>query len=685
MPIAPRSRITSILLPLVLASTGMSAGDARAQEPLRCGTRDPIRYTLVLDVSSSMRDNRAEATDAYADIIATLTTILCRGDSLDVLGFPSTGRHRMEGLAQFGAPLSRSDARALAVRVLESGVRHTDLTMVLQSIRKDIRADVVFMATDGSFYPSDVRSVSYRDLQDRLHDFTGTAAPPSEGPAVYAIGVRSNAEFAIDRDLSVDWPVGAGAWTYLNEQEVNLRSISGTELLKAAFGGRFQAYGDGWLHALLFDRGRMVWEALGYESPARVHLRDIQTASIEHLLFIPPDGAEAQECPALAAPTARPRVQRVITAPSGRSGFCSLAAPSPEDLSELEGLGVTRIVYRQGSPFDLSSIPGTIYGFHQIVAGLGDQRCTHRDVRTYLQRGEPWPPRGSKEGVVEIRPLSAGGLLKTLDLVRLPGTPCLVAQAPVPSEWDVDGPHLLYLHREGTTAVRPIVLGRRRVVAGPSVRRRDGGFILGPGSRLSTCVELSQPLAPDEMLTLLIPGREHPLTDNHDPSSCALPEKASPDSPRARYVFSSVVVPNAAMHSGYLFLGSRADSLAQGQSTEWYPLTIVSTGRFYLSWLGLVSSFLLGVVLQMAILAWENPQARGRVWTLRPLRHVLGRMLRAGFITVLVCGAFMAAWATEWSGVEMVPLSLLLGVVGCLIKLVVSLVLPALYEEGLTN
>jgi hypothetical protein len=628
-----------------------------------------------------MRRNRSEAADAYTGIIANLSGVLCQGDSLLVFGFPATATERMQAVVHIGGRLHRRAAREAAARVLDTRVRHTDFAMVLQSIREDLTADIIYLATDGSFYPADTDSIRYPELQERLEEFADAALALRQKP-VYALGVRSDHEYAIDPELSVEWPDGSMAAWWYDGKPYNLHAISGSELLKAVFGAGFFHHDEAWLHSLLFARDRPMWGSLGYESPAGVHLRDIQIASVDHVLFVAPGGMEAPSCPETSSGS---RVQRVSTAPSGRSGFCSLNAPTPAEIADLERMGVTQFAYRQRPVFDLSIIPSTIYGLHQLVVGTHDKGCSHRSLRRYLQAGEPWPPEGPQAGVVEIRPMSAGGLSKTLDLLALPGTSCLVPSAEVPYNWDVAGPHLVYFRGDAGAMVKPISLGPRRMVAGPTVRRLDGGFVLGNASRLSTCAELSMPMGAQERLTLLIPGRAHTLTANHDTGDCALPPPVSSGTMRKRYVFSSVVARYGPMRSGYLFLGPEADTLAEGADSEWYPLSIKPSGRFYLPPLGLAFSFLVGLVAQSGILAWERRRTGMRGLSRKGVRHIVGRILRAGFLSVLLCGAILGAVSTEWDGVEAVPLSMLVGVVGCLLKLLLSFYLPTLLEEGLSS
>jgi hypothetical protein len=379
---------------------------------LRCGERKPLTYAVVFDASSSLWRHETEVVDAYARILRVLAEVQCQGEArMQVYTFPDEdGEHMHEWPPLRPGGAQRALATQIAQRLLRSRTPHSDLPLVVRSIALTVRADVVFLVTDGSYYPHPLRrgeTISLDAVRDSLtvlEDSIIAIARRPGTPLMFSIGVRSEHEPAIDPALRarLSAPLdGDWTWQSRNGQVIHLDTASGGALLQVLFRRRYLPVDSAFLSRFLFGEGAGAWmEKAGYRSGAGLRVGDLQGVRVEHLVALPTAGSGgAASCPdTMAAPG-------VQTRPAGAYGgrvFCSIPAPDPATLHRLASRSWDEFAFRQVQVPGFDSIPGRISGYHQLALDRAGERCTPRDIRQHLEEGRPWPDATARTGWMRL-------------------------------------------------------------------------------------------------------------------------------------------------------------------------------------------------------------------------------------------------------------------------------------------
>jgi hypothetical protein len=675
---------------------GYPAAAQAGDQGLSCGlNRRPLRYGVVLDASSSLTANRRSTEVAYGRVLTALAASLCStDDSLRVYPFAAEGGTVQPPIWTLRpGPWLFRDAPGAAKAILDRGSPHTDLEAVMASAQRLFLTDTLaalILITDGSYFPADTGkdTVEVGFVLQRLQTlYERVAALRSAGHPVYAIGLGSDHVGAIDRALVIREPADAETWKWtVGDVLLDLRTSSGTDLLRAVFGSAFHRMEEPWVPDVLFGDAEAPWRSqLGYESSVDLKLEAVREISMEHLVFLPDSGAAGRRCP---HPAVIFQSRQSSVEPSS-ARFCSVEKPRPGEIDSLVSSGV-EFFFRQTEAFQLSYLPGILYGYHQIVIGEPAQPCASEKVREYVQNGGPWPPRGPRQAwaVLLGQDTSAeAGVLSdsvlptdTLNMVSLPGSGCLVPSRQAGEPWRREGRHLLLVRRNGVTMLRRVELRNPRIGGQPRLRVLAGGFPPGSIAWLSICARTEDRLAYDESVGLSWGGRNlflHPLAPQRSRIWCGA---------RASRQFSSVVLVSEVKRSGYLFVTTETDPNAHLSSAEWYPVDRSGRGWFLMSW-----PFVLGlVVLSTVAQVWywkKVPTATARA-TNESIALLLTRrsctLLRNMVLVLVLAEIITFLFVLDPSGVTQLPAKAVIALSLYALKLSIAYLLPELVEDSLS-
>ena len=455
------------------------AGWAQPSEGLgRCGGRPGARYVVVMDASSSLREDgpsREHTVHEYTRVLRMLSGMLCEADSLEVHAFAPDSVRRMTPLHVL-TPANRfaSTLRRVARLAIEARTGHTDLHLSLESIRKDILSNhgvlAVFLVTDGSFYPrnpapDDRTADGLRDRLDALAALVDSLRaaerdPGSPSPALYAIGVRSDDAWAVDQALAPALPASRNARLWKRgSRSLDLRDEKGTHLLSMVFRERFTRLENLSLRRILLATPDALWSRrFGYATGWGVPLQDLQDVTARHLVFLPP--AQAMECPAPAAGDDGRAGDAAIPGWVDGRPVCSVEAPSPARLAELGHQGVMEFAVFQGATLTPVHPLAGMHGLHRFVLADSGRTCEAATVAAQFDHGQSWPPRGALPVArMWTVPLDGPGASRDqpeeIDLIRLPRSHCLIPRF-TGSHWRREkGEYAIFVRRsEGTTVYR---------------------------------------------------------------------------------------------------------------------------------------------------------------------------------------------------------------------------------------
>ena len=234
-------------------------------------TEAGVRQMLgAVDRSHAVRLVEALAAGQGADVVAAT-------NDLRSLGLSASGT--LEEMAEL---LQQADqAKEIAARlndeterVIETHTSHTDLELTLTGVHRDLlernTADVVYLVTDGSFFPAkpgarDRTLNAVRMRLDALGQYVANTLP-ADSVTLHVIGVNAENVHAVDEDLGASFPPvpDQRQWAWAG-QSLDLKDDKGDDLLRAVFGPRFVPSDSLSLWKLLIAQPGALWtERLGY-------------------------------------------------------------------------------------------------------------------------------------------------------------------------------------------------------------------------------------------------------------------------------------------------------------------------------------------------------------------------------------------------------------------------------------
>lgn len=626
-------RLTLSASLLVLCAGTAGAQDAGGSAGLRCGSRAPVRYAVVFDASSSLRRHHDDVVEAYTRLLQVLSEALCEGDPpMQVFAFPADGDGHMHNTLRLSpGDGQRELARQVARQLLGTTTPHSDLPLVLRSVARDVHAaDVVFVVTDGSYYPRDLRG-RHMSL-DAVRDSLDALAREAAVPRLFVIGVRSEQEPALDPALRARLSLHAdGDWGWRPQAgpEVQLDTAHGGAMLHALFGARYQPIEELSLPRFLFAGGHGAWlRAAGYQVGGRLRISDLRGVRLEHLVAEPWADSATALCPRDAALST---LQSRRANAYGLREFCSIQAPDEATLERLSRERWTRFAYLQAGIPGFDSLPGNIYGYHQLALPTENGTCSPSHVEQYLGDGRAWPASVEETGWIRMVRLS-DRKVDTIGLVALPGTGCLVAGGRAGTALRDTGDHLLYASVGGHVAVKQVHLDPPRLSWQPELRFWSGGFPPSNAAWLHVCAGLSSPLNPGERLQLTSGGRTFELRPPGDRKCWAHGSR------HLGHVFSSIIAVDGIRSSGYLAVARTGTG--QRTSPEIYPIVKEGRGHFLLPlWL---AALLFAGSCVMQVLFWVQQHYSGSRWRQPADAHQqapsTGQVVLRGTITLFRAG-----------------------------------------------
>jgi hypothetical protein len=684
---------------LALAAA-FSAVPAGAQSPgsgLHCGDRPPGSYAVVLDVSSSLRRDRgsSDATEErYVDVLSLLTGLLCQGETLQVHTFVPSPRARTEAFDTLDAgERSRQRLRKVVGGSFRRDPLHTDLHLAVRRIRDDLLSRpgtrAVFLLTDGSFFPHDYDPADRRvqNIRDRLTDFASLADTLiRDASPLFVVGIGANDVEAVDRDVGVNWPQrGEDRLWRRAGVDIDLKKATGDTLLKLVFGRRYTLVDSLSLWTQLVGGPGSVWaDSLDYTTGWGFSLSDLRDMSIQHLVFLPPAGGAARDCPPLRAThrNGDPPLERVEIG-LDHDVMCSLQNPSREEVLQLVTDSVKNFAFRQHAHFQPVDGHTPAHGVHQLVVARAPGECREDILARHFAVGGAWPLQEETRSYMEIIPLSTRKRNDTLSMVQYPESDCLVPNFRL-DQWErTAGDYLfMYKDRRGTWA-------QRRTLRQPEMRLvsvifRPGGFPFPPDrlALVRICVASAGPLAADEEMIVQLADRRYVLKPQNGAKLCE--RKVTLQDSEQLYGFGGVVLLRTSdLSFGRVLLKEKGVPSSAAVRGQWIPLRLQADGTLFLSWSKLALLLITGALAQLAFIGWTLWRTRPRLTGARLLSMVLSVVLSSTL--VLVIGeCFEMVSATQIDGVSVpVPFALLVLVYG--MKLIAAAMVPEAVEEIFLN
>lgn len=675
------------LLPVLIAGP-VAAQHEEDSAGLDCGSRNPIQYAVVFDASSSLRRYQEAVVDAYGRVLRVLSEALCKGDPpIQVFAFPHDGNGHVQHTFRLeGGGGQRELARDVARRLLRTNTPHSDLPMVLRNVARDAPgASVIFVVTDGSYYPRDLGggSMSLDAVRDSLDALAGIA----HDPRFLVIGVRAEQEPALDPALRTRLSSPAGGdwgWSAPGGPMVQLDTAHGGALLHALFGPRYQPIEELSLPRFLFAGSHGAWlRAAGYHRGEGLQISDLREVRVQHLVADPRADSATARCP---RDRAFPGIVPRLAGAYGSREFCSIHAPDTATLTRLSRERWNDFAYRQAEVPGFAAIPASIYGYHQLILPAGNGSCTPADVEQHLYEGKAWPDSISETAWIRLVHLP-DRKAETVGLVPLSGTGCLVAGGRAGRALRSSGPHLLYASVGDTIALKQVHLEEPRLAWEPELRFWAGGFPPSNAAWLHVCAGLHAPLDPGERLQFTTGGRSFELRPPGDKKCWAHGTR------HQGHTFSSVIAVEDVRSSGYLSVTRTGTS--QRTSPEIYPVVKEARGYFLLPlWLaGLL--FSASCVLQC--LFWAGQRRFGGRWRVRSsgqeqrsrgqvLLHGTSTLLRAGVLPLIVAEIFIVAFVTDRTGSfsHLTP-AVIISATCYAAKLWIGFLLPEIMSDELTS
>jgi hypothetical protein len=605
-----------LVLSLVAILFQPPAGAAQSPgSPLDCGGREPIKYAVVLDASSSLRrghERRDSTYHYYARILSMVSGALCADDKLAVYTFAKGPESQMTPLAIITAS-ERSQERIEAISQIraEDYTRHTDFLVALRRIQGDlVREDsvkVVILITDGSFFPLQQGRGRWTPDAIRAHltDLGGYIQQIRGSFQLQVVGIGSEREYAIDRDLKgVRWSERPAErqWVWRNKR-LDLKEAHGHDLLEAIFDSTsYHPYSAFTLwEALVETTEGPGQKELGYTAGWGLSLHDFNRLPIRHLVFLPPGSSGSRNCN-LPGEGANPRLSQEVPKDTNGQVFCSLANPTADELEGLHRSAVKHFAFLPVWPS--RSDTATLNGLHQVVSADQGQTCDSLVMSRHFAQGGSWPSRGKAIGTLRIFALGNRGGDTTVDLHRYMDTHCRVPAFSDDGWRREGGRYVLLFHVPGASTVQSRTFDNPDIWITTTVLR-PGGFPFPPDKIgfLRVCVETLEKIPAGMGLRVDIQGEVHTLTAERGRSRCKL--QGGRGGNRHLYGFSSIVrLPTPDLYSARLVLMRDDASPVQRGEAPWYPLEMVRDGKLLLSFWCLLGNAGLGVALQILVLVF---------------------------------------------------------------------------------
>ncbi|MFL5386450.1 MAG: vWA domain-containing protein [Longimicrobiaceae bacterium] len=600
---------------------------------------------MVLDASSSLTDRRIveRTTATYTRILEVLSGAMCTNDRLSVYTFATDASTEMRPLASFGAGERSRDALAeLAARSLHARTRHSDLSVVLPRILRDIYRQTaiktVFLVTDGSFFPHrrGPRRWMVDALKRRLDDLADSveSVPADTSHQIYAIGVNSRIAPAIDSALIVRWPSDSTdrLWRH-GAATLDLRRARGDSLLSILFTKRFQRDEDFSLWSVLAGGTEAVWPVLsGYTTDLGGPLAEFANDSIEHLVYLPPP-ASAGHCAEVRARSIDDRLRtQTVKIDLGSGILCSLATPGRAEMDALSALGVRRFALLQPSRLRITGYSAGIYGLHEVVVSVNGAACDSALGARRFAHGEGWP---SPDAVAAELDLTRVGTTyrSSVGLVRFDETGCLAPDS-VASNWQrTPGEYVLTVHgRNGGSVQRRKIWPPRLQLLRLSYR--PGGFPF-PEDRLALlaiCVGVRRPFAGYEQVHVNIDTVRKELTAEGAKHAC---RNVSVDTTTTVLRgFSGVFLLKTAGVSVARVYADAGENSRRDPPRDWIPVELKPDGWLFLPWATLVAAALVGVLAQLVFLAYAARKEKHRYSPLTLLSGSISVVISAALVVV---------------------------------------------------
>jgi hypothetical protein len=686
---------------LALAAA-FSAVPAGAQSPgsgLHCGDRPPGSYAVVLDVSSSLRRDpgSSDATEErYVDVLSLLNGLLCQGETLKLYTFVPDAGARMEAFATLAAGDRSPDRlRKIVAESFARDPKQTDLHLALLRIRDDVflrgAPRAVFLLTDGSFYPlgTEPRERRLKLVRDRMTVFAELADTMArDGRPLFAVGIGAREADAVDPDLHPVWPGRREERLWRRPRDgaaIDLKEASGDTLLRLVFGGRYMPADSfsPW-HALVGGPGAVWTGALGYTTGWELTLDQLRTVSMQHLVFLPPPGADDGVCTAVRTDTGtgRPPGQSARIGPAHQR-LCSLQAPTPEEILRIARLGgrspggaPVSFAFRQRPAYSASG-PETIHGLHDLVLAREGETCQDDLLATHFRGGRTWPlSLTTRDG----RPRQRLTIVKrgetrgndTVGLVEY-SDGCVVPNFALNGWQRETGDYVLFFGQGSEEWVQPRRISPPRLDV-VSIKYRPGGFPFPPDrlALLLLCVRDTSELATGAPVRVELGDTVVDLARQAPGSGCAR-EAGSGIS----YGFRGVVLlPTSRLSFARVVLSGPEEA-----SGHWIPISLEPDGQLFLALRLAVFLFLSGMAIQVWYIRtrWLK---HSREMPMRRLFSAGLSVVMSGTIVVVIaqCGVMM--WETEMRHLALpVPFMLLVFVHG--LKLLAAGFVPEIVEDTL--
>lgn len=609
-------RVASILA-LLLVSVAFCPPVAATQPPestLNCGGRPATKYAVVLDASSSLRRHHARRDStyrAYARVLSMVSGALCPNDQLTVYTFAKGRESQMVPLDTITAD-ARSEEKIYEIASIEAEnyTRHTDFLVAIQRIYGDlVREDgvnVVFLVTDGSFFPLDQEQAWTVDaLRSRLTDLGRYVQNIRDSLQLQVIGVGSDNVEAVDRDLKgISWPhAGDRQWVWRGE-ELDLKDATGHALLEAIFDSTsYRRYSAFSVWEALVERPESAWQKdLGYTAGWGLGLHDFHDVPIRHLVFLPPGSSGSRVCPVPATGSALFRRPQALPLDTGGRVFCSLSNPTAPELNALFQAGIRNFVFLPAQPS--RSNTAVLRGLHEVVSVSQGQSCDSLVMSRHFTQGGRWPAEGEAIGSLRIINRGDRHADTTVDLHRYMDTHCRVPAFSRESWQRKPGQYVLLFTEPGAGTVQSRTFTDPETWITTTVLR-PGGFPFPPDKigLLRVCVERLNEVPSGMKLLVVLPGKSHKLTPERGRARCSL--QRGRGGSRHLYGFSSIVhLPTPDLHSARLVLVPDDANSVQIGEAPWLPVEFVQNGKLFLSWWFLISAVVFGAVVQILVLVY---------------------------------------------------------------------------------
>ena len=230
-------------------------------------------------------------------------------------------------------------------------------------------------------------------------------------------------------DVGVNWPQrGEDRLWRRAGVDIDLKKATGDTLLKLVFGRRYTLVDSLSLWTQLVGGPGSVWaDSLDYTTGWGFSLSDLRDMSIQHLVFLPPAGGAARDCPPLRAThrNGDPPLERVEIG-LDHDVMCSLQNPSREEVLQLVTDSVKNFAFRQHAHFQPVDGHTPAHGVHQLVVARAPGECREDILARHFAVGGAWPLQEETRSYMEIIPLSTRKRNDTLSMVQYPESDCLV-------------------------------------------------------------------------------------------------------------------------------------------------------------------------------------------------------------------------------------------------------------------